>query len=36
MMEKATFNPKDIIFLLDIETSSIIGTVGVVRNKMYR
>ncbi|HEY5524802.1 MAG TPA: cell division protein FtsA, partial [Clostridium sp.] len=34
-MEKATFNPKDIIFSLDIGTRSIIGTVGVVRNKKF-
>jgi len=35
MMEKVTFNPKDIIFSLDIGTRSIIGTVGVVRDKKF-
>lgn len=32
-MEKDKINPKDLIFSLDIGTRSIIGTVGVVRDK---
>ncbi|MDS0525768.1 rod shape-determining protein [Clostridium sp. SHJSY1] len=34
-MGRSTFNPKDIIFSLDIGTRSIIGTVGVVRDKKF-
>lgn len=34
-MERGTFNPKDIIFALDIGTRSIIGTVGIVRDKKF-
>ena len=34
-MDKNTFNPKEIIFSLDIGTRSIIGTVGVVRDKKF-
>jgi cell division protein FtsA len=34
-MERSAFNPKDIIFSLDIGTRSIIGTVGVVRDKKF-
>ena len=34
-MERVTFNPKDIIFALDIGTRSIIGTVGIVRDKKF-
>ena len=34
-MDKGVFNPKDIIFSLDIGTRSIIGTVGVVREKKF-
>ncbi|MGG7178655.1 cell division protein FtsA [Clostridium paraputrificum] len=34
-MEINTFNPKDMIFSLDIGTRSIIGTVGVVREKKF-
>ncbi|MBD7909956.1 MULTISPECIES: cell division FtsA domain-containing protein [Clostridium] len=34
-MERTTFNPRDIIFSLDIGTRSIIGTVGVVRDKKF-
>ena len=34
-MDRGTFNPKDIIFALDIGTRSIIGTVGIVRDKKF-
>lgn len=34
-MDRGVFNPKDIIFSLDIGTRSIIGTVGVVREKKF-
>lgn len=34
-MDKNIFNPKDMIFSLDIGTRSIIGTVGVVREKKF-
>ncbi|SFC77926.1 cell division protein FtsA [Clostridium uliginosum] len=34
-MELKNFNPKDIIFSLDIGTRSIIGTVGVIRDKKF-
>ncbi len=34
-MDRGTFNPKDIIFALDIGTRSVIGTVGVVRDKKF-
>lgn len=34
-MEKNTFSPKDVIFALDIGTRSIIGTVGVIRDKKF-
>jgi cell division protein FtsA len=34
-MELSNINPKDIIFALDIGTRSIIGTVGVVRDKKF-
>ena len=36
MMEKATFNQKDIIFALDIGTRSIIGTVGIIKDKKFQ
>ena len=35
-MELKRFNPKDIIFALDIGTRSIIGTVGVVKDKKFQ
>ncbi len=34
-MELKNFNPKDIIFSLDIGTRSIIGTVGIIRDKKF-
>ncbi|MBW6409156.1 cell division protein FtsA [Clostridium weizhouense] len=34
-MELRNFNPKDIIFSLDIGTRSIIGTVGLIRDKKF-
>lgn len=35
-MELSNMNPKDVIFSLDIGTRSIIGTVGVVKDKKLR
>lgn len=34
-MEVSKINPKDIIFALDIGTRSIVGTVGIVRDKKF-
>ncbi len=34
-MDNAIFNPKDTIFSLDIGTRSVIGTVGIVREKKF-
>lgn len=34
-MESKSINPKDIIFALDIGTRSIIGTVGIVKEKKF-
>lgn len=35
-MELKRFNPKDIIFALDIGTRSIIGTVGIIKDKKFQ
>lgn len=35
-MELKRFNQKDIIFALDIGTRSIIGTVGIVKDKKFQ
>jgi len=35
-MELKKFNPKDIIFALDIGTRSIIGTVGIIKDKRFQ
>ena len=34
-MDRGKFNPKDIIFALDIGTRSVIGTVGIIRDKKF-
>lgn len=34
-MDRGKINPKDIIFALDIGTRSVIGTVGIIRDKKF-